>query len=72
MADPMILAKRIAPLLPPFAEQMRSDPTKVTPYQTDFLKQGAVYHIACNGAYGPSLMTVGLAEPNFSRRDAAA
>jgi hypothetical protein len=66
MADSITLAKRMAPLLPPFAEQMRSVPTKITPYQTDCLKQGVIYHSACNGKYGPSLMTVGLAEPNFT------
>src|SRR5438270_533735 len=37
-----------------------------TPYPTDFFGRGAVYHIACNGRYGPALFTCGVIEPDFA------
>jgi hypothetical protein len=65
MTDCAALAERVGRLNASFAERMAAEPTEVTPYPADFLRRGAIYHIACDGDYGPSLMTVGCVDPDF-------
>ena len=65
MPEKSALVKLIESVSPSFAQKMQKEPTKITPYPADFLRRGEVLHIACNGPYGPSLMTVGYLAPDF-------
>src|SRR4051812_37170118 len=61
-----IILQHVQKLDPEFASNMRKDPTEVNRLPSDFFRNGRVYQIVSRGRYGPRLMTLGVAEPDFA------
>src|SRR4051812_30738368 len=66
MSELETITKAVEKLDPDFARKMRSDPTRIQRYPTDFFRKGRIYHISANGRSGPRQMTLGLIENEFA------
>jgi hypothetical protein len=66
MSEVQMILQRVETLDAEFARRMKKEPTKVTRVPAGFFKKGTIYHIAVNGRYGPVMMTLGIAEPDYS------